>query len=43
MRVQLVDCSCHLQEVLEQAEVRLSQVELVVTSALILEVLHRDC
>jgi hypothetical protein len=41
MRVQLVGCSCHLQEV--RVQVRLEQVELVMPSVLILEVRRRDC
>jgi hypothetical protein len=43
MRVQLVVCSGHLQELLERVEVRLLQVKLVMTLALILEVRRRDC
>jgi hypothetical protein len=43
MRVQLVDTSCHLQDVLERVEARLEQIELVMTSALILEGRLRDC
>jgi hypothetical protein len=43
MRVQLVDCSCHPQEVLDRVEVRLQQVAMVLTLSLILEVLRRDC
>jgi hypothetical protein len=43
MRVQLVGCSCQLQEVLELFEVQLWQVVLAITSALILEVRRRGC
>jgi hypothetical protein len=42
MRLQLVDCSRCRQEVLEWSKVLLSQVELVLTSAHILEVSRRD-
>jgi predicted component of type VI protein secretion system len=42
MRVQLVECTSLLSEVLECFEARLKQVEVVMTSALISEICRRD-